>query len=77
MERESFEIANAYSHNAKDSVEYITVLDKFYHHYTKETMRYIRIEFVLPVSMRADAHYTIVDEKEWKGILARRIGGRK
>ena len=75
MERERFEIKSF--RNVRDGVVYITVLDKFYHHYTKETMRYIRREWVLPVSGCGDADYQVVDEKGWKDILAQRIGGRK
>ena len=71
MERESFEIKRM------GNFEYITVLDKFYHHYTRETIRYIRIENILSITGAANVTYKAVDENEWKDILAKRVGGRK
>lgn len=76
MERESFEI-KSFGGSSDGHFVYVTVVDKFYHHYTKETMRYIRMETVGSVTGVAMAQYKMVNEAGWKSILASRVGGRK
>lgn len=50
---------------------YVRVLDTFEHHYTKETMRRVRIDYV--VDGKAYVEYQLLDEVDFNGLLDLRM----
>lgn len=66
MNNEHFEVADEHGNRS-----YITVIEKFKHHYTNETMRVVRIE---PSYMEdADAYTRVVNEKVFNNYLKRKV----
>lgn len=58
--------------NADGSLSSVKVFDIFVHHYTRETMRYLRIESLKPYSVHGTAEYIVVNEEEFEELLKRR-----
>lgn len=50
---------------------FVKVLDVFQHHFTGETMRHIRTEYVDEYG--ACAEYDVMNEAEYKNLLSHRI----
>lgn len=53
--------------------KYVTILDKFEHHYSHEIMYHVRIEFIVGIFKQARVEYKTVTEPELLDMLKRKV----
>ena len=59
--------------NNDGSRSFVRVLNTFEHLYTKEPMRSIRIDSLLPNSVEGATEWKIINENQYRELVARRI----